>query len=103
MTEAAAARESLAVVEYLVRFFTEANWLALMMTCSVSFFLGGSHVAWRLVRWFDVPGLRLTDMVPIRASVLCPPRALFGGQAGARPVDHGGEGGGHQQPGEGGH
>ncbi len=109
MTEAAAAREGLTVAEYLVRFFSEANWLAwlaLMMTCSVSSVLGDSHVAWRVVRWFNVPGRRLTDMLPIRASVLFLPRAnraSFGGQAGARPVDHGGEGGGHQQPGEGGH
>ena len=30
-------------------------------------------------------------------------RALFGAQAGAGPVGHGEQGGGHQQPGEGSH
>lgn len=70
-TDAAAAREGLSVVEYLVRFFGEANWLAwlaLMIPYSVFFFLIDSHVTWRVVRWFNAPDLKLTDMLPIRAS-----------------------------------
>ncbi|MEQ8860585.1 MAG: hypothetical protein RIC56_18240 [Pseudomonadales bacterium] len=70
-TDAAAAREGLSVVEYLVRFFGQANWLAwlaLMIPYSVFFFLVDSHVTWRVVRWFNAPDLRFTDMLPIRAS-----------------------------------
>ena len=70
-TEGAAAREGLTAVEYLVRFFGEANWLAwlaLMIPYSVFFFLVDSHVTWRVVRWFNAPALRFTDMLPIRAS-----------------------------------
>src|SRR5690606_11743610 len=57
-TEGAAAREGLTVLEYLVRFFGEANWLAwlaLMIPYSVFFFLVDSHVTWRVVRWFNAP------------------------------------------------
>jgi hypothetical protein len=70
-TEGAAAAEGLTVVEYLVRFFGQANWLgwiALMIPYSVFFFLVDSHVTWRVVRWFNAPDLRFTDMLPIRAS-----------------------------------
>jgi len=70
-TEVAAAREGLTVVEYLVRFFGQANWLAwlgLMIPYSVFFFLVDSHATWRVVRWFNAPSLRLADMLPIRAS-----------------------------------
>lgn len=70
-TAAAAAREGLTVLEYLARFFGEANWLAwlaLMIPYSVFFFLVDSHVTWRVVRWFNAPGLKLADMLPIRAS-----------------------------------
>jgi hypothetical protein len=70
-TDAAAAREGLTVLEYLVRFFGEANWLAwlaLMIPYSVFFFLVDAHVTWRVVRWFNAPSLKLTDMLPIRAS-----------------------------------
>ena len=70
-TEGAAAREGLTVLEYLARFFGEANWLAwlaLMIPYSVFFFLVDSHVSWRVVRWFNAPDLKLTDMLPIRAS-----------------------------------
>jgi hypothetical protein len=70
-TEGAAAQEGLSVIEYLVRFFSEANWLAwiaLMIPYSVFFFLVDSHVTWRVVRWFNAPDLRFTDMLPIRAS-----------------------------------
>lgn len=70
-TATAAAREGMTVVEYLARFFGEANWLAwlaLMIPYSVFFFLVDSHVTWRVVRWFNAPDLRLGDMLPIRAS-----------------------------------
>lgn len=70
-TDAAAAREGQTVVEYLVQFFGEANWLAwlaLMIPYSVFFFLVDSHVTWRVVRWFNAPALRLRDVLPIRAS-----------------------------------
>ncbi|HEX7036195.1 MAG TPA: hypothetical protein VF210_10495 [Pseudomonadales bacterium] len=70
-TDGAAAREGLTVIEYLVRFFGEANWLAwlaLMIPYSVFFFLVDSHVTWRVVRWFNAPSLRLRDILPIRAS-----------------------------------
>ena len=70
-TEVAAAREGLTVLGYLARFFGEANWLAwlaLMIPYSVFFFLVDAHVTWRVVRWFNAPALRLTDVLPIRAS-----------------------------------
>ena len=69
--EAAAARESLNAWQYLVKFFGEANWpvwLALMIPYSVFFFLVDSHVTWRVVRWFNAPDLKLSSMLPIRAS-----------------------------------
>jgi hypothetical protein len=70
-TEVAAARDGLTVIGYLARFFGEANWLAwlaVMMPYSVFFFLVDAHVTWRVVRWFNAPALRLTHMLPIRAS-----------------------------------
>jgi hypothetical protein len=70
-TDAAAARDGLTVVEYLLRFFGEANWLAwlaLMIPYSVFFFLVDAHATWRVVRWFNAPGLKYREMLPIRAS-----------------------------------
>jgi hypothetical protein len=70
-TDAAAAREGLTVLEYLIRFFGEANWLAwlaLMMPYSVFFFLVDAHATWRVVRWFNAPDLKYREMLPIRAS-----------------------------------
>lgn len=70
-TDAAAARDGLTVVEYLLRFFGEANWLAwlaLMIPYSVFFFLVDAHATWRVVRWFNAPELRYREMLPIRAS-----------------------------------
>ena len=67
----AAARKGLNAWQYLVEFFGDANWLfwlALMIPYSVFFFLVDSHVTWRVVRWFNAPDLRLTSMLPIRAS-----------------------------------
>ena len=69
--EAAAARESQTVLTYLAAFFAEADWLfwlALMIPYSVFFFLVDSHVTWRVVRWFNAPDLRLSGVLPIRAS-----------------------------------
>jgi hypothetical protein len=70
-TDAAAARDGLTVLEYLLRFFGDANWLgwlALMIPYSVFFFLVDAHATWRVVRWFNAPGLRYREMLPIRAS-----------------------------------
>ena len=69
--EAAAARRSQTVLEYLAAFFADADWLlwlALMIPYSVFFFLVDSHVTWRVVRWFNAPDLKLGSVLPIRAS-----------------------------------
>ena len=69
--EEAAARKDLNAWRYLVEFFGDADWLfwlALMIPYSVFFFLVDSHVTWRVVRWFNAPQLKLTSMLPIRAS-----------------------------------
>ena len=68
---AAAGYENMSVGDYLARFIGEADWLswlALMIPYSVFFFLVDSHVTWRVVRWFNAPDLKLTDILPIRAS-----------------------------------
>ena len=70
-TEATAAQESLTVVEYLLRFFSEADWtvwLMVMIPYSLFFFSVDSHATWRAVRWFNAPQLRLVQVLPIRAS-----------------------------------
>ena len=69
--QAAAGREGLTAVAYLLDFIGDVNWLAwlaVMMPYSVFFFLVDSHVTWRAVRWFNAPGLRFRDILPIRAS-----------------------------------
>ena len=48
---AAAARDGLTAIEYLVVFFAGANWtlwLAVMIPYSVFFFLVDAHVTWRV-------------------------------------------------------
>ena len=68
---AAAARDGLTAVEYLVAFFAGADWvmwLSVMIPYSVFFFLVDAHATWRVVRWFNAPGLRFTSVLPIRAS-----------------------------------
>ena len=68
---AAAVRQAQTVPEYLAAFFADANWfawLALMVPYSFFFFLVDSHATWRVVRWFNAPGLKLGDVLPIRAS-----------------------------------
>jgi hypothetical protein len=69
--DAAAARDGLTALEYMARFFGEANWLAwlaLMIPYSIFFFLVDSHATWRVVRWFNAPDLKLVEVLPIRAS-----------------------------------
>ena len=69
--EAAASREGLSALDYLIEFFAGANWglwLLVMMPYSVFFFLVDSHVTWRIIRWFNAPDLKFTSMLPIRAS-----------------------------------
>lgn len=69
--EAAAARDSLTAWEYLLRFFGDANWLAwlaVMIPYSVFFFLVDAHVSWRAIRWYNAPDIKLTQVLPIRAS-----------------------------------
>ena len=69
--EAAAARESQTVLQYLATFFAEADWvfwLALMIPYSVFFFLVDSHATWRVIRWFNAPDLKLRNVLPIRGS-----------------------------------
>ena len=70
-TEATAARESLTVAEYLLRFFSDADWvvwLMVMIPYSLFFFSVDSHASWRAIRWFNAPQLRLIQVLPIRAS-----------------------------------
>ncbi len=69
--EAAAAREELSVAGYLVMFFGEADWvvwLSLMIPYSVFFFLVDSHATWRAIKWFNASDIKLTNILPIRAS-----------------------------------
>ena len=69
--EKAAEREGLNAISYLQNFFTEADWvlwLMLMIPYSVYFFLIDSHATWRLLRWFNTPRLKFTNILPIRAS-----------------------------------
>ena len=68
---AAAARDGLTAVDYLVAFFVGADWvtwLAVMIPYSMFFFLVDAHVTWRVVRWFNAPDLRFASVLPIRAS-----------------------------------
>ncbi len=43
-------------------------WLALMIPYSLFFFLVDSHATWRAIRWFNTPEIKLTNILPIRAS-----------------------------------
>ena len=70
-THTTAAREGLTLVEYLVRFFGDADWLSwllIMAPYSVFFFLVDAHVTWRVIRWFNAPSIKLSQVLPIRAS-----------------------------------
>jgi len=69
--QAAAAGEQLTALDYLIRFFGDANWVAwlgLMVPYSCFFFLVDANVTWRVVRWFNAPDFRFARMLPIRAS-----------------------------------
>ena len=70
-TQATAAREGLTLADYLLRFFADADWLVwlmLMIPYSLFFFSVDAHASWRAIRWFNAPSLRLTQVLPIRAS-----------------------------------
>ena len=69
--EKTAQREGLSAFEYISQFFVEADWLSwlmLMIPYSVYFFLVDSHATWRLLRWFNTPELKFTNILPIRGS-----------------------------------
>lgn len=68
--DAAAARDGMTLLEYLLNFIGDVNWIAwfaVMMPYSVFFFLIDSNVTWRALRWFNAPTLRYRDVLPIRA------------------------------------
>lgn len=70
-TAEAAARDGLSVLDYLIRFFGEADWVAwlgLMIPYSLFFFFIDAHVTWRVIRWFNAPEIKLRNVLPIRAS-----------------------------------
>ena len=59
------------MADYLLRFFADADWtvwLMVMIPYSLFFFSVDSHASWRAIRWFNAPHLRLTQVLPIRAS-----------------------------------
>ena len=69
--EKTAEREGLSVIEYISNFFVEADWvtwLMLMIPYSIYFFIIDAHATWRLLRWFNTPELKFTNILPIRAS-----------------------------------
>ena len=69
--EVAALRVEKTVWQYLLEFFGEADWvlwLTVMIPYSVFFFLVDAHATWRVIRWFNAPQIKLTDVLPIRAS-----------------------------------
>ena len=69
--QTAGSREGLTALNYLARFFGDADWLvwlAIMVPYSCFFFLVDAHVTWRVVCWFNAPDFKFTRMLPIRAS-----------------------------------
>ena len=67
----------------LANFFREADWLmwlALMVPYSIFFFLVDAHATWRAIRWFNAPDIKLTNILPIRASAYI--LSLFNEQVG---------------------
>ncbi|MDZ7686009.1 MAG: hypothetical protein U5O39_14155 [Gammaproteobacteria bacterium] len=69
--DGAAARENTTVLGYLGDFFAEADWtlwLMLMIPYSVFFFLVDSHATWRVIKWYNAPAIKLTNILPIRGS-----------------------------------
>jgi hypothetical protein len=68
---AAAARDGVTPLVYLLGFFNEVDWgawLALMIPYSVLFFAIDAHATWRAIRWFNAPDIRFLNVLPIRAS-----------------------------------
>jgi hypothetical protein len=66
----AAAREGLSFLEYLVRFFGQADWLswlAVMVPYSVFFFLVDAFATTCVINWFNTK-VSYTDILPVRAS-----------------------------------
>jgi len=69
--EAAALRDGLTAFQYMVKFFSGADWLlwlALMIPYSIFFFLVDSHATWRVIKWFNVSEIKFVNVLPIRAS-----------------------------------
>ena len=69
--EGAAAREGTTALGYLGNFFAEADWtlwLALMIPYSCFFFLVDAHATWRVIKWYNAPPIKYTNVLPIRAS-----------------------------------
>ncbi|MCB1645106.1 MAG: hypothetical protein KDI36_06615 [Pseudomonadales bacterium] len=69
--EQAALRDGLTATDYMMAFFGGVDWvswLLLMIPYSVFFFLVDAHATWRVIRWYNAPELRLTQVLPIRAS-----------------------------------
>lgn len=69
--EGAAAREGTTALGYLGNFFAEADWtlwLALMVPYSCFFFLVDAHATWRVIKWYNAPSIKYTNVLPIRAS-----------------------------------
>ena len=67
---AAAMREGLSLIEYMVRVFANVRWvpwLLLMMGYSSFYFLIDTLVVTRALNWF-VKSIRYRDILPIRAS-----------------------------------
>lgn len=67
----AGARDGLGPWEYLIDFFQGVSWLqwlAIMIPYSIFFFVVDSHATWRVLRWFNAPNLKFTDVLPIRGS-----------------------------------
>jgi hypothetical protein len=67
----AAARQGQTALPFLAQVFAGVawgKWLALMIPYSLLYFVIDSAVVWRVVSWFNVPGLRFADVLPIRGS-----------------------------------
>jgi len=70
-TEKAAQRDNLTAAEYLVQFFSEADWvrwLMLMVIYSIVFFIIDTHATWRVIKWFNTSDIKFINVLPIRAS-----------------------------------
>ena len=70
-TEKAAQRDNLTALEYLVQFFSEADWvrwLMLMVSYSMVFFIIDTHATWRVIKWFNTSDIKFINVLPIRAS-----------------------------------